>query len=96
MASQVDGVRARADRWAAAERDWTSQAGWDLYAQLALNDQTLDDAYFLGLWPGSSGASPAPGNRTRHSMNGALIAIGVRNAGAPGGGRGDERRGSAS
>jgi DNA alkylation repair enzyme len=30
LASQVEGVRERADRWSAAPRDWTSQAGWDL------------------------------------------------------------------
>ena len=79
LASQVKGVRARADRWAAADRDWTSQAGWDLYAQLALNDETLDDAFFLGLLERIERGIGASGNRTRHSMNGALIAIGVRN-----------------
>ena len=47
--SQVPGVRARADRWTASDRDWTSQAGWDLYAQLALNDPSADDAFFSGL-----------------------------------------------
>ena len=79
LASQVDGVRARADRWSAAERDWTSQAGWDLYGQLALNDGALDDAYFLGLLARIERDIATSGNRTRHSMNGALIAIGVRN-----------------
>ena len=49
LAAQVPGVRARADRWTASDRDWTSQAGWDLYAQLALNDPSADDAYFSGL-----------------------------------------------
>lgn len=80
LASQVKGVRQRADRWSAAERDWTAQAGWDLYAQLALNDETLDDAFFLGLLARIERDIGGAGNRTRHSMNGALIAIGVRNA----------------
>jgi 3-methyladenine DNA glycosylase AlkD len=79
LASQVEGVRARADRWAAEDRDWTSQAGWDLYAQLALSDQSLDDAFFLGLLARIERGIGGAGNRTRHSMNGALIAIGVRN-----------------
>jgi 3-methyladenine DNA glycosylase AlkD len=79
LASKVRGVRERADRWAAAERDWTSQAGWDLYGQLALHDADLDDAYFLGLLERIRAGIDGAGNRTRHSMNGALIAIGVRN-----------------
>ncbi len=79
LASRVPGVRARADRWAASDRDWTSQAGWDLYAQLALNDPDLGDGFFLGLVERIEAGLPAAGNRTRHSMNGALIAIGVRN-----------------
>ena len=81
VASQVPGVRARADRWAAETRDWTSQAGWDLYAWLAINDQELDDGSFLDLLTRIERGIGRAGNRTRHSMNGALIAIGVRNAG---------------
>ena len=79
VASQVPGVRARADRWAAEIRDWTSQAGWDLYAWLAINDRDLDDGYFLDLLARIERGIATAGNRTRHSMNGTLIAIGVRN-----------------
>ncbi len=79
LASQVPGVRARADRWAASDRDWTAQAGWDLYGALALKDETLEDAFFLGLLGRIEAGIGSAGNRTRHSMNGALIAIGVRN-----------------
>jgi 3-methyladenine DNA glycosylase AlkD len=79
LASRVPGVRERADRWAASDRDWTAQAGWDLYAQLALGDATLDDAFFLGLLERIEAAIGGAGNRTRHSMNGCLIAIGSRN-----------------
>jgi 3-methyladenine DNA glycosylase AlkD len=79
LASLVPGVRARADRWTASDRDWTSQAGWDLYAQLALNDADLDDSYFERLLGRIEAGIGSAGNRTRHSMNGALIAIGARN-----------------
>jgi 3-methyladenine DNA glycosylase AlkD len=79
LASQVPGVRARADRWSASPRDWTAQAGWDLYAQLALNDPTVDDADFLALLDRIEANIGGAGNRARHSMNGALIAIGTRN-----------------
>ena len=43
LAARVPGVRERADRWSASSRDWTAQAGWDLYTQLALRDGSLDD-----------------------------------------------------
>lgn len=79
LAAKVPGVRERADRWAGSERDWTAQAGWDLYGQLALRDPGLDDGYFVGLLQRIEAGIGGAGNRTRHSMNGALIAIGVRN-----------------
>lgn len=79
LASLVAGVRDRADRWSASPRDWTAQAGWDLYGQLAMRDATLDDGYFLGLLERIETGIGTTGNRTRHSMNGALIAIGIRN-----------------
>lgn len=79
LASRVPGVRERADRWTASDRDWTSQAGWDLYGQLALRDASLDDAFFLGLLARIEAGIGTGGNRTRHAMNGCLIAIGGRN-----------------
>ena len=79
LASRVSGVRERADRWAASDRDWTAQAGWDLYAQLALRDPDLDDAWCRALLERIEAGIAGAGNRTRHAMNGCLIAIGVRN-----------------
>ena len=79
IAALVPGVRERADRWTASGRDWTAQAGWDLYGQLTLKDGTLDDAFFLGLLDRIEAGIGEAGNRTRHSMNGCLIVIGARN-----------------
>jgi 3-methyladenine DNA glycosylase AlkD len=79
LASLVPGVRERADRWAASDRDWTAQAGWDLYAHLALHDPDPGDEVFLELLRRVETGIDGAGNRTRHSMNGALIAIGSRN-----------------
>jgi 3-methyladenine DNA glycosylase AlkD len=78
LAARVPGVRERADRWAASKRDWTAQAGWDLYGQLAMKDTTLENAYFLALLERIEAGIGGAGNRTRHSMNGTLIAIGIR------------------
>ncbi len=79
LASRVMGVRERADRWTASGRDWTAQAGWDLYGQLALHDTTLDDGFFRDLLARIEAGIGGAGNRTRHSMNACLIAIGGRN-----------------
>lgn len=79
IAAMVPGVRERADRWAASARDWTAQAGWDLYGRLALHDASLDDGFFLGLLERIERAIPTAGNRTRHAMAMNLIAIGSRN-----------------
>ncbi|HEY8198662.1 MAG TPA: DNA alkylation repair protein [Candidatus Limnocylindrales bacterium] len=80
LAGKVPGVRARADRWMASSRDWTAQAGWDLVGVLAATDPDLDDAYFLHRLATIEGEIDGAGNRTRHAMNGALIAIGIRDA----------------
>jgi 3-methyladenine DNA glycosylase AlkD len=79
LASGVPGVRERADRWASSNRDWTADAGWNLYADLALNDAALDDTYFEALLARIERDLAASGNRTRHAMNSCLIAIGGRN-----------------
>jgi 3-methyladenine DNA glycosylase AlkD len=78
IAARVPGVRERADRWAAAPRDWTAQAGWDLYGRLALDDPSIDDADFLGVLERIEAQVAAAGNRTRHAMAMSLIAIGSR------------------
>jgi hypothetical protein len=80
LASRVPGVRERWVRWAASDRDWTAQAGWDLLTRLALDDLDLDDAFFDAQLDRIRRELPAAGDRTRHAMNGAVIAIGMRDA----------------
>lgn len=79
VASQVGGVRPRMERWIRSARDWTAQAGWDLAAALAARDPALPDRFFLDLLAKIESEIGQAGNRTRHAMNGALIAIGLRN-----------------
>ena len=71
-------------------------AGWDLAAVLAMRDDDLGDRFFLDLLTKIEREIGQAGNRTRHAMNGALIAIGLRNEGLPVGrdrGRGTDRSG---
>jgi 3-methyladenine DNA glycosylase AlkD len=79
VAAQVPGVRPRMERWIRAARDWTAQAGWDLAGILAATDPELPDRFFLDLLARVQNEIGQAGNRTRHAMNGALIAIGLRN-----------------
>lgn len=66
------------ERWTASDRDWTGQAGFDLLAHLAMNDPTPDDAFFLRWLRIIEREIHARPNRTRHAMNSALLAIGLR------------------
>lgn len=79
VASQVRGVRGRMERWIKSARDWTAQAGWDLVGVLAASDPNLRDEFFFDLLEKIEREIEHAGNRTRHAMNGALIAIALRN-----------------
>jgi 3-methyladenine DNA glycosylase AlkD len=81
VASQVPGLRARMERWIKSARDWTAQAGWDLVGVLAAHDPNLRDEFFVDLLEKIAHEIEHAGNRTRHAMNGALIAIALRNEG---------------
>lgn len=79
----VSGVAARsphaekkADAWRKAKGEWRSAAGWNVVAALAAPGAGGSDDWLAGrLEEIESSIHDAP-NRTRHSMNGALIAIG--------------------
>ncbi len=59
--------------------EWVGAAGWNLVASQANHDDTLTDAWCRAkLKEIETGIAGAP-NRVRHSMNQALICIGVRN-----------------
>jgi 3-methyladenine DNA glycosylase AlkD len=78
VAAEPPGRRARMERWIRSARDWTAQAGWDLAGILASRDPDLPDRFFVDLLTKIEREIQQSGNRTRHAMNGALIAIGLR------------------
>jgi 3-methyladenine DNA glycosylase AlkD len=79
VAAEPPGLRARMERWTRSARDWTAQAGWDLVGILATREPDLPDRFFVDLLSKIEREIQQSGNRTRHAMNGALIAIGLRN-----------------
>ncbi|PWK16464.1 DNA alkylation repair protein [Tumebacillus permanentifrigoris] len=67
-------------KWTTVEDEWVSYGGWQLVAQLATHDKQLPDDYFAAYLTVIETSIHSRPNRTRHGMNGALIAIGLRNA----------------
>jgi 3-methyladenine DNA glycosylase AlkD len=66
-------------QWAASKQEFIGQAGWDLIALAAMHDPSIAQGYFeKQLETIEKRIRKAP-NRVRHSMNAALIAIGIRN-----------------
>ena len=73
-------AREKMEAWSAAGSEWTSRVGWRLLSYLALEHDDLGDEFFeerLGVIERDIHDRP---NFTRAAMNGALIAIGLRNA----------------
>lgn len=70
-----------AERWAHSQHDYTAQAAYDVFSQLALNRSDLPDSYFERLLDEIETSIHDRKNRTRHAMNNLLIAIGLRNPG---------------
>lgn len=62
--------------WIESGEEFVSQAGWNLVAHLAMNGKKLPDSWFAPLLDRIRSTLHSAPNRTRHAMNGALIAIG--------------------
>lgn len=67
------------EKWTKAKQEWIATAGWDLLAFVATKDPSLHDDYFAGYLSTIERTIHRSANRVRYSMNGALIAIGIRN-----------------
>ena len=74
-------AQSRAEKWVDSKREFVAGSGWKVVARLALDDEALPHAWFEALLPRIEGTLHDAPNRTRHAMNGAVIAIGCRSAG---------------
>lgn len=68
-----------AESWTKLKGEWTGQAGWNLIAHIAMNDELKSDAYFEEKLAMIEKTLRSSRNRVKHAMNGAIIAIGMRN-----------------
>lgn len=66
-----------AKKWTAARGEWPGYAGFSVIAALAADPKRPDD-HFAALIPEIEAGIHQRPNRTRHAMNMALIAIGLR------------------
>ena len=66
-------------KWSRSKTDHVGQVGWNLLASLALSDEGLSNKAFVEELKYIETHIHSANNRTRHSMNQALIAIGARN-----------------
>lgn len=69
---------ARATAWCGDAREFVAVTGWDVVAELALASD-LPDARFAGCLKTIEREIHQAPNHVRYAMNGALIAMGVRN-----------------
>ena len=67
-------------QWTKSAEEYVGQAGWNLLAHLAMDNQDLPDSYFEIYLDVIERKIHKSKNRVRHAMNSALIAIGIRNA----------------
>lgn len=66
-------------KWRTSKQEFTAATGWNMLAGAALHAPELDDDVALEQIATIEASIHAAPNRTRHSMNQALIALGVRN-----------------
>lgn len=71
--------RKKMEEWVRSDKEFVAACGWGLMARLAMTDQNLPDDFFLAFIDTIRQTIHEQKNRVRHSMNGALIAIGLRN-----------------
>ncbi len=78
--SKTPFVDEKIDRWCALKSEWRAAAGWNLVAAAAMNQDEIEDDYYLACLAEIESDIHKSPNRVRHSMNQALICIGVRNS----------------
>ena len=66
------------EQWTKSKDEWVGAAGWNITAQLAMNETALPDAYFSPFLAGIAKRIHTSKNRVRHAMNNAVIASGLR------------------
>jgi 3-methyladenine DNA glycosylase AlkD len=79
LAGRTAFAKSKLEKWSKSKKEWVSAAGWGVLAGYALYDKESPDAYFEPFLKTIESEIHSGKNRVRHSMNMALIAMGMRN-----------------
>ena len=79
LIAQTPHLAAISRRWQSSAKEWLGALAWTLVAYQAMGANELSDQHFNDLLAAIEAKIHQRPNRCRHSMNGALIAIGCRN-----------------
>ncbi len=80
LAVQSPAAESCMKRWTVAKGEWVGQAGWWSLSNFARNDDRYSNSYLEEYLEAIESRIHNSKNRVKHSMNGALISIGIRNA----------------
>ncbi len=80
LAAKSPSAETRLKKWCGARREWVSAAGWNLVAHAAGGQPEVGEAFLMERLEVIERTIHTSQNRVRHSMNQALISIGIRGA----------------
>jgi len=80
LAGKATSALACFEQWSKSDSDWICGTAWYVLAELAMGDKTISDKLFEKQLKVIERDIHKTKNETKYCMNGALIAIGVRNA----------------
>ena len=80
FAGRTRHAEAKMEEWRDSVGEWSTRAGWRILAGLAMRDLSRPDAFWEERLRIIEAEIHTRKNRVRNAMNGALIAIGIRNA----------------
>lgn len=78
LAARTQWAHKKIGQWTGSSDEWRGQCGWNMVAILAASEANLPDAFCEELLEKIENEIRCSKNRVRHSMNNALIAIGLR------------------
>jgi len=73
-------AHSKMEAWMKSKNDLTGETGWTILSQLTLAGNALDDGYLSNTLNTIEKSIHTAPNRTRHAMNMAIVAIGIRNS----------------
>jgi 3-methyladenine DNA glycosylase AlkD len=79
VVSKPELARNKMEKWVGSKKDFVGQTGFVTLALIAGQPNSLPDDFFAGYLETIERDIHRSGNRTKYAMNGAVIAIGLRN-----------------